>query len=240
MRVASVEGDRAVSVRATCASRHSNGTHGLPDHVSSSGIAARIFVVLAATLAIASCGKRPVEAPLPAGTTVVALGDSLTYGTGASPETSYPSLLAANTGWQIVNAGVPGETAAQGCSRLPDLIDEHRPRLVLVLLGGNDFLRRLPEQDVRNALENCVRAANAAGAKTILLSVPKLGFGLSPAVLYEDVGKAFTTPVIDPGIGGVLVDPKLRADPIHPNADGYRIIADNVTKALRGLGLIGG
>jgi acyl-CoA thioesterase I len=199
-----------------------------------------LFVALAATLTIAGCGKRSAEAPLPTGTTVVALGDSLTYGTGASPETSYPSLLAANTGWQVVNAGVPGETAAQGCARLPALIDEHRPGLVLVLLGGNDFLRRLPEQDVRNALENCVRAGNAAGAKTILLSVPKLGFGPSPAVLYDDVGKAFATPVIDPGIGGVLVNPKLRADPIHPNADGYRIIAENVTKALRALGLIGG
>jgi acyl-CoA thioesterase I len=218
--------------------RHSNGTCIRPMNRSRSFVAA-VAAAIAALIALSGCGKRPAGTPLPAGTTVVALGDSLTYGTGASSATSYPSLLAERTGWQIVNAGVPGETAAQGCARLPALIDEHRPSLVLVLLGGNDFLRRLPEQEVTTALKACVEAANAAGAKTVLLSVPKIGFGLAPAALYDDVGKALATPVIDPGIGSVLVNSKLRADPIHPNADGYRLITDNVTKSLQALGLIG-
>ena len=107
----------------------------------------RSIAALAAVLALAlaGCGERPRHAVVPAGATVVALGDSLTYGTGAESASSYPSVLAALTAWNVVNAGVPGETAAQGCDRLPGLIAEHRPALVLVLLGGNDFLRRRPD-----------------------------------------------------------------------------------------------
>lgn len=191
-------------------------------------------------LAASGCSRQPRHEPLPAGSVVVALGDSLTYGTGASPETSYPDLLAARTQWTIVNAGVPGETSAQGCARLPALIEEHRPRLVLVMLGGNDFLRRRPDHDVKAALASCVKTAAASGVQLVLLSVPKFGIGgLSAASLYDDVGKELAQPVLDPGVGKVLSDANLRADPIHPNAAGYRVVADNVEKGLRVLGYLG-
>ena len=94
--------------------------------------------------AIAGCGrKQAARAQLvPAGSTVLALGDSLTYGTGASPETAYPTVLAELSGWNVVNAGVSGNTSAQALERLPGLLAEHQPKLVIVSIGGNDFLRR--------------------------------------------------------------------------------------------------
>ncbi len=186
-------------------------------------------------LAIAgACKERPRYAPLPQASTVIALGDSLTYGTGATPDTSYPAVLAQETGWRVVNAGVPGETAAEGCARLPALIDEHRAQLVLVLLGGNDFLRRMPEQGIREALASCVRDARAASTPLALLPVPRFGIGnLANAPLYEETGKALDVPVIDSGLKDLLGSRSMRADGVHLNAAGYREMATNVARGLR-------
>ena len=98
-----------------------------------------MLLAILSTIVTTACGSP--HAALPSGATVLALGDSLTYGTGATAETSYPVFLAAATHWNVINAGVPGHTAAEGCARIHALLAEHRPALVLVFLGGNDFLR---------------------------------------------------------------------------------------------------
>ena len=106
----------------------------------------RRALLLAAAATLAACGKRkavPGQA-LPAGATVLALGDSITDGTGAAAEAAYPVQLARATGWNVVNGGVPGDTSAQALARLPALLAEHHPALVIISIGGNDFLRRLP------------------------------------------------------------------------------------------------
>jgi len=82
---------------------------------------------------------------------VLILGDSLSYGTGANQGEDYPSLLAKTTGWQIINEGVPGDTTAGGLERLPALLEQDNPKLLIVELGGNDFIHQLPQSDtIRN------------------------------------------------------------------------------------------
>jgi lysophospholipase L1-like esterase len=164
---------------------------------------------------------------------VLALGDSLTYGTGASREESYPAVLAMITGWNVVNAGVPGETAGQGCARMAELLAEHRPQLVLVLLGGNDFLRRLPEQGVRDALARCKSEAMNYDAAIVLVPVPRIGAtGLANASLYGEFARAADVPLVDAGLSDLLARPSLRSDPVHLNADGYRALAERVATGL--------
>lgn len=188
---------------------------------------------------LCACNRAPHADAVPAEATVVALGDSLTYGTGATPETGYPAALATITGWNVVNAGVPGETAGQGCARLPTLLDEHRPHLVLVLLGGNDFLSRMPEHGIREALVHCVAAARNARALVVLLTVPRFGIaGLSNAPLYKEVGEALSVPVLESGLADLLARPALRADRVHLNAEGYRALASNIASGLRNAGLL--
>jgi acyl-CoA hydrolase len=191
-------------------------------------------------LAFAGCGERPRHAMVPAGATVVALGDSLTYGTGAESASSYPSALAALTAWNVVNAGVPGETAAQGCDRLPDLIAEHRPALVLVLLGGNDFLRRRPDAAIRDALAACAASARDAATTLVLMPVPRLGLsGLYDAPLYAEASRTLGVPMVDAGLSEFLGQSAMRADAIHLNAAGYRAMAERVATGLRAEGLLG-
>jgi acyl-CoA hydrolase len=202
------------------------------------GLRTLVFTVaLALTLTLFGCKSKPPHAALPQGATVLALGDSLTYGSGATQDTSYPALLALVSGWQVVNAGVPGESAAQGCARLPELIEEHRPQLVLVLLGGNDFLRRMPERGVVDALQSCVELARANRTAVALIPVPRFGAGgIANAPLYAEAGRAWNVPVLESGLASLLARSTMRADAVHLNAAGYREMAMTIAESLRAQG----
>jgi len=199
-----------------------------------------IWIMLALSL-LAACGEAK-HAAIPAGATVLVLGDSVSYGTGAGKGEDYPSLLAARTGWNVVNAGVPGDTTEGGLQRLPELLEEHRPRLLLIELGGNDFLRHVPLADTAANLNRLVHQAREKNIPVVLLAMPRPNlFGaalrsLSDDPLYEDIAEQTQTPLVRDIASEVLSRNELKSDPIHPNADGYRQLADKLAEALRELG----
>ncbi len=121
-----------------------------------------------------ACGKPTKLRQVPAGEVVLAFGDSVTYGTGAGPGDGWPGLLAAWSGWNVVNAGVPGDTAEAGRQRIQALLDRHRPALVIVEIGGNDFLRRRPAPMVKEDLRDIIRQVRASGAQVVLVAVPEM------------------------------------------------------------------
>lgn len=196
--------------------------------------------LLAAALTAAGCGRKPPSgAPLPRDSVVLALGDSITHGTGADAAAAYPAQLAALTGWRVVNGGVPGDTAAQALERLPALLAEHRPALVIVSLGGNDFLRRIAAADTEAALRQVVTLAREAGARVLLVAVPQpsigaaLGTGLSDHPLYARLADELALPLHAGGWSRVLGDASLKSDQIHANAEGYRVFAEGLAATLR-------
>jgi lysophospholipase L1-like esterase len=199
----------------------------------------------AATALLAGCGKRTAArvVPLPAGSVVLALGDSITYGTGAAPEAAFPAQLAQLTGWNVVNAGVPGDTSAQALARLPGLLAEHKPALVIASIGGNDFLRRLPEADTEVNLRRIAALAREAGAQVLLVAVPRptlaaaVGAGLSDHPLYDRVAAELALPLHAGGWAHVLGNEQLKSDQIHANAAGYRAFAEGLATSLRAAGL---
>jgi len=179
----------------------------------------------------------------------VILGDSLTYGTGAGSGEDYASILASNTGWNIINAGVPGNTSFDGLSRLPQILAAHengeqKIDLLIVELGGNDFLRHVPEHETVNNLKSILSQAKAKRIKTMLIAIPKFSpvgaaFGaLSDHPLYEQLAEETDTPLIEDLFSDVLAKNSLKADPIHPNAEGYRLVASELQNALMDLGFL--
>jgi len=205
-------------------------------------------VCLGATLAalVAACGRKPaaIGAALPAGSTVLALGDSITHGTGGDPTAAYPTQLAALSGWNVINGGVPGDTAELALARLPALLAEHQPALVIVSIGGNDFLRRVSQEATAAAIRQAIALSRAAGAQVLLVAVPQpsigaaLGVGLSDHPLYETLARELQLPLHAGGWSRVLGDEKLRSDQIHANAAGYRAFAQGLVATLRDNGFL--
>jgi acyl-CoA thioesterase I len=205
----------------------------------------------AALLCMGACGKKTLRAQsVAAGAAVLALGDSITYGTGAAQDASYPAVLAKLTGWNIVNAGVPGDVSAQALQRLPALLQEHKPALVLVSIGGNDFLRRLPEAETRANIRSICQQCVAAGAQVLLIAVPRVSLGalssaavsgsawLSDHPMYAELADELKLPLQRQGWSEVLGDERLRSDHIHANAKGYEQFARSVQGTAHAVGLL--
>jgi lysophospholipase L1-like esterase len=198
----------------------------------------RLFVALFAVLFLAACDRGPTLPRLSPHDVIVAFGDSLTHGTGASPDTAYPAVLAALTGRTVINAGVPGDTTASALARLPAVLDQHKPRLVLLCLGGNDMLRRQPAAATENNLRLLVQTVRASGAEVVLIGVPEPKvFGGSPD-FYARVAEDMRLPLEADVFNEVLKDNRLKADPIHANAAGYRVVAERLAQFLRDSGAL--
>ena len=212
--------------------------------VTRRGFAARVGGAGLLLVTLAGCGRdKKTAQPVPPGSTVLALGDSLTFGTGASAETCYATVLAGLTGWNVVNAGVPGDTSAQALARLPALLAEHQPKLVIVSIGGNDFLRKLPESDTRTHVHAICKQALAAGAQVLLVAVPRATVAaalgqMTDHALYAEVAKDLKIPLQREAWGEVLAQPDLRADAVHANARGYAQFARSVQGTAAAVGLL--
>ena len=191
------------------------------------------FAAFLLALVIAACGARTRLEPLPREALVLAFGDSLTYGTGAAEAESYPAQLESLIGRRVVRAGVPGEVTAQALARLPGALDESAPRLVLLCIGGNDFLRRLGNEQAERNVRAMIELARRRGIDVLLIGTPEPGLFPSPPAFYAAVAKDLHIPYEGEAITEVLKDARLKSDPIHPNAAGYRVIAERVAAVLR-------
>lgn len=206
----------------------------------------RLYCLLAAALLLAGCGKAPRLAPLPPGSDVLAFGNSITFGTGASPGDDYPARLAAISGWGVRNAGVPGDTADAARARIRELLAETRPALILIEIGGNDFLRRRPETLVKDDLRAIVADGKRSGAQIVVVAVPRLsllgaaGGQLPDSPIYAEIAQEEGMLVVDGVLAAVLSDASLKADPIHPNAKGYEQLAAGIARRLHESGLLNG
>ncbi len=202
---------------------------------------------LAAASTLVACGKKPPKGQaVPRGATVLALGDSITFGTGAGPDASYPAALARLTGWNMVNAGVPGDVSAGALVGLPALLLEHAPALVLVSIGGNDLLRRLPEPEARANIRSICQQVLASGAQALLVAVPRptisaaAAGSLSDHPMYAELAAELKLPLHADGWSGVLGDKSLRSDTIHANAPGYERFAQGLFATVKSVGLFDG
>jgi acyl-CoA hydrolase len=194
--------------------------------------------------AIAACSERAQLETLPPDAVILAFGDSVTYGVGARGGEDYPSQLAALSGLKVLNAGVSGDTARAAVSRLEPLLVKHQPDLVIVELGGNDFLRKARTPQVKEFLREIIRTAHASGAEVALVSVPRLSLlrasvgALSDSPIYSELAAEEGVILVPDIFSQVLSDGALRADEIHPNAQGYRKLAQGIHAALVHSGLL--
>ena len=204
----------------------------------------RTFLAYTSVLLLAACGGKSgkKQTKIAAGSTVLALGDSLTYGYGASPAESYPAQLQKLTSWDIINGGISGDTSAQALSRLPALL-QRQPKLVIIGIGGNDFLRKFPEAETRANIAKIIDSVQKENIPTVLVGVPHLSVGalfghLSDHPLYQELAEQYKIPLFEGAWSEILSDEKLKSDQIHANAAGYKAFAEKLEKFLREEGFL--
>jgi len=169
------------------------------------------------------------------GDTIVCFGDSLTEGVGAEPGDAYPTVLSRLLGMRVLNAGRRGNTTAQALARIHGSVLSQDPRLVILLLGGNDFLRQVPARETRTNLKEIVRQIQGHGAMVAIAGI-KLGFFTDEyGPLFEETAAELGAFYIPQVMKGIFNDAKLRSDQIHPNSAGYRLMAERIAERIKPL-----
>ena len=202
-------------------------------HKTALATLAGFFLVL-----LAACDRPPQLPRLGNGDTIVAFGDSLTYGTGTSEDHTYPATLSRLINRTVINAGLPGETSREGLERLPHVMDEFHPKLVLLCLGGNDMLRRQDATQTKSNLRAIIQSIRASGANVVLIGVPAPKLFAGPPGYYAALAEEFGVPYEGEVFNKVLKDNRLKSDPIHANAEGYRIVAEQLAALLKRTGAL--
>ncbi len=193
------------------------------------------IMISAALIACSSGAKSP---RLASDAVILAFGDSLTFGTGATLTESYPAILEHMVGRRVVNSGVPGEVTGEGLSRLPGVLEREKPALLILCHGGNDLLRRLGQQQTTNNLRTMIRLAREQGVAVVIIAVPSPGLSLSPPSFYREIAAEMKIPIEEKALTMVLSDGSLKSDYIHPNAAGYRRLAESIAALLKKSGAV--
>ncbi len=179
------------------------------------------------------CAQREVKNIDSLGKNIICFGDSLTTGEGAEPGNDYPSILAKQISLPVINAGESGDTTYNALKRLQVDVLEKRPLVVIIVLGGNDFLKKIPLEETFKNLEIIVKMIQDAGAITVLAELHS-GIILSGySKGYRRIARKHKAVLIPELLDGIINKPILKSDYIHPNTAGYKIMAERITKAIQ-------
>jgi acyl-CoA thioesterase-1 len=169
------------------------------------------------------------------GTTIIAFGDSLTAGYGAGGGEDYPSRLSKLIGEPVLNAGVSGDTTEAALARLDTDVLSRDPRIVIVGLGGNDFLRGVAISATETNLRTTVRRIQSTGAMVVLLGFRFPSLTANYEKTYAAIAKEERCLLVAGVLSGILTDASLKSDEIHPNARGYQLMADRISGPVKKL-----
>jgi len=181
---------------------------------------------------LCGCAKREIKNVESKGRNIICLGDSVTFGYGVEPGEDYPSELTKMTKFSIINSGIDGDTTIEALKRLDSDVLERDPLLVIVEFGGNDFLRKIPKEVTISNIKYMVESIQERGAMVAIVDI-SAGFFLKEyrqalAALAQEKKAIFISSILS----GVITNPSLKSDFIHPNREGYKVIAQRVYRAI--------
>ncbi len=191
-----------------------------------------ILTAVFITLDLFGCSRPKIKNSESTGKNIICFGDSITFGYGVNPGEDYPTHLAKLVSRPVINAGVDGDTAAEGLKRLEADVLDKDPYLVLIEFSGNDFIKNVLISETINNIKEIIRRVQAAGAMAAIVDV-SAGFFLRDyrlrlAQLARENGVIF----IPATLSDIITNPGMKSDFMHPNASGYKIVAQRVYRAI--------
>ena len=198
----------------------------------------KLFFITLLAGTLAACSDDAKLPALDASSTILAFGDSLTYGTGASRDNAYPAVLEKLIGHKVINAGIPGEISEKGLARLPGLIEKYRPGLIIICHGANDILRKLDLRKTRDNLQQMISLAKENNSNVVLIAVPEFSLFLTPEPMYQALAEKNQLPISEDILAEIIGNSTLKSDRVHPNAQGYQLLAQDIAALLRRSGAI--
>ncbi len=199
--------------------------------VQSSKLAIILFGI--ALLALAGCARRDIKNIDSQGVHIICFGDSLTFGYGVNPGEDYPTALARLLRKPVINAGIDGDTTRTALQRIQSDVLEKRPRLVIMEFGGNDFLKKVPQEETVNNLREMVDLVQARGAMVAIVDISAGIFFAEYRKMYKKLAEESGCIFVPRILSGIITNPSMKSDFLHPNADGYKIIAYRVLFAIK-------
>ncbi len=196
----------------------------------------KIFLVIVALLLgvvlSAGCVKQEIKNIDSKGVNIICLGDSLTYGYGVDKGADYPSLLARMINIPVINAGVDGDTSIEGLKRLNSDVLEKNPLLVIIEFGGNDFLKQVPINLTFSNIKEMIEKSQSKGAMVALIDISAgmlfAEYRVQLSKLAKQKGAIFIPRILE----GILTNPSLKSDFLHPNSNGYNMVAQRVHRII--------
>lgn len=170
---------------------------------------------------------------LPMDTKVLAFGDSITYGYNVDTQQNYPSQLAKLLYSEVINAGINGEVTSEGLRRLPSLLEKHKPQILVICHGGNDIIRRKSLIKAKENIKKMIEIAREKNIHVVLVGVPMMEvLSLSTAQIYYEIAEELNVAFDGDSLENILGDNYLKIDQIHPNSEGYKILANTLANLI--------
>ncbi len=192
-----------------------------------------VLISLAGLLIFSNSREKITNFPS-SGTDVIAFGDSLVVGVGASEKGGFVTILSQELDLPIVNLGISGDTTARALERI-NTLDQYKPKVVIVLLGGNDFLQGIPEVETFVNLEKIIYNIHKRGSAVLLLGLEDKKLGNKHRQSFDTLAEKTAVLYLPNILDGIYGNPTLSADTLHPNDAGYRIIANKIRPVLEKL-----
>jgi len=195
----------------------------------------RIFVIILLgywVIGLLGCAKKEIKNIDSKGRTIVCFGDSITFGYGARPGEDYPKALGKIMNIPVINAGIDGDTTPEALKRVKEDVLDRKPLLVIIEFGGNDFLRKFPLEGTVNNIREMVRRIQGQGAMVAIVDI-------SAGMFFSEYRREFRKLAREKGVifipqilNGIITNPNMKSDFLHPNANGYKVIAQRICQII--------
>lgn len=191
-----------------------------------------IIACCASAIFLSACAKKEIKNLASQGVNIICFGDSITFGYGAGQGEDYPAALAKLVSVPVLNKGIDGDTTSEALKRLNSDVLDRQPLIVIIEFSGNDFLRKIPKEVTVENIREMIRRCQSRGAIVAIADISAGMFLKDYRVLLSRVAKEEGAIFIPSILGGIITNPSMKSDFLHPNACGYKMIAERIHRIL--------